>query len=168
MRSESDSRRDGEISGANSEPLTTADLAASRERLRLRRSGGSATQPVGVPAEPVVVVSRDPAAAGTAAAARMQKTTSEQDMGPLLATDEVGRYRERWENIQVGFVDEPRTAVEQADHLVAETMHRLAETFAKERENLERQWDRGGEASTEDLRLALRRYRTFFGRLMQV
>jgi len=68
----------------------------------------------------------------------------------------------------VRFVDEPRLCVEQADSLVAETMKRLAESFSKQRENLEQQWHRGGEVSTEDLRLALRRHRSFFGRLMQI
>jgi hypothetical protein len=166
MSSEPDLKPDDEISGTNSQPLTTADLAASRARLSLGGSMGS--QAAGSQSEPVVVVSRNPAAAGTATAARMQKATDDPEMGPLLPADDVGKFRERWENVQAGFVDEPRRAVEQADHLVAETMHRLAETFAKEREDLERQWDRGGEVSTEDLRLALRRYRTFFGRLMQV
>ena len=70
--------------------------------------------------------------------------------------------------IQVGFVDEPRRAVEQADSLVAGTMKRLAEIFADERNNLESQWDKGEDVSTEDLRLALRRYRSFFSRLLSV
>jgi hypothetical protein len=167
MRSESDLRNDEPISGTNSEPLTTADLAASRARLGLARGRNAAAQ-----AEPVVVVSREAAARGAATAVRTQKSdvgrNADQQMGPLLQEDETRKFRERWENVQVGFVDEPRKAVEQADQLVAQTMHRLAETFAKERENLEHQWDRGGEVSTEDLRLALRRYRAFFGRLMQV
>lgn len=166
MTSEPDLKPDGEISGTNSEPLTTADLAASRARLESGRGDPAAAKALAPQPEPVVIVSRTGVGAG--AAARMQKSTEGQEMGPLLPADEVGKFRERWETVQVGFVDEPRRAVEQADHLVAETMHRLAETFARERENLERQWDRGGEVSTEDLRLALRRYRTFFGRLMQV
>jgi hypothetical protein len=98
----------------------------------------------------------------------MQKAADDLDAGPLLPADEAGNFRGRWEEIQIGFVDEPRRAVKQADNLVAETMQRLAETFAKERENLEHQWDRGSDVSTEDLRLALRRYRTFFARLLQV
>jgi hypothetical protein len=65
-------------------------------------------------------------------------------------------------------VDEPRHAVEGADALVAETMKRLAETFSEERSALERQWESGDEVSTEDLRLALRRYRSFFKRLLSV
>jgi hypothetical protein len=65
-------------------------------------------------------------------------------------------------------VDEPRKAVEQADALVAGAMQRLAEVFAEERFRLEGQWGRGADVSTEDLRLALRRYRSFFGRLLSV
>jgi hypothetical protein len=87
---------------------------------------------------------------------------------PLLAQDVVGDLRRRWTDIQAGFVDEPRRAVEQADGLVAEAIKRLAETFARERAQLEGQWDRGGDVSTEDLRQALQRYRSFFSRLLSV
>lgn len=68
--------------------------------------------------------------------------------------------------MQSAFVDEPRKAVEEGDKLVATVMRRLAEGFANERSNLENQWARGGDVSTEDLRLALRRYRSFFDRLL--
>jgi hypothetical protein len=88
--------------------------------------------------------------------------------GPLFAAEEAQTLHAQWENIQVGFVDEPRSAVERADHLVAETMKRLAEIFAGERERLEHQWDRGENVSTEHLRLALRRYRAFFERLLAI
>jgi hypothetical protein len=85
---------------------------------------------------------------------------------PLLVADETHTFRSRWDAIQTGFVDEPRHAVEQADGLVAEVMKRLAETFADERSKLEGQWSRGDNVSTEDLRLALQRYRSFFDRLL--
>jgi hypothetical protein len=87
---------------------------------------------------------------------------------PLLAGDVVNELRKRWTDIQAGFVDEPRRAVEQADALVADAIKRLAETFANERNQLEGQWDRGGDVSTEDLRQALQRYRSFFSRLLSV
>lgn len=87
---------------------------------------------------------------------------------PLFAGDEAGRYRQRWSDIQTGFVDEPRKAVEQADSLVAETMQRLAQEFANARQRLEQQWDRGEGVTTEDLRVALQRYRAFFDRLLAV
>ena len=76
--------------------------------------------------------------------------------------------RQRWSDIQTAFVDEPRRAVEQADGLVASAMKRLAEVFADERGNLEKQWDRGDNVSTEDLRIAFQRYRTFFHRLLSI
>jgi hypothetical protein len=84
----------------------------------------------------------------------------------LLDEATTNSLRTRWMDVQTGFVDEPRQAVEQADGLVAEVMKRLAESFVNEREQLERQWSGGGDASTEDLRQALRRYRSFFDRLL--
>ena len=86
----------------------------------------------------------------------------------LFSPEETNSLRGQWDSIQVGFVDEPRQAVERADQLVAGAMKRLAEGFAAERSRLEGQWDRGDSVSTEELRLALRRYRAFFGRLLSV
>jgi hypothetical protein len=91
-----------------------------------------------------------------------ETTTSE----PLFAGAQSDEFRQRWETVQTGFVDEPRRAVEQADALVADLMQRLAGTFSEERKNLEGQWDRGDDVSTEDLRVALQRYRSFFDRLL--
>ena len=85
---------------------------------------------------------------------------------PLFDEAATGDLRGRWDGIQTGFVDEPRGAVEQADALVADCMQRLADTFAKERQGLEQQWSRGDDVSTEDLRIALRRYRSLFDRLL--
>ncbi len=87
---------------------------------------------------------------------------------PLFHDEELGGFRTRWEAIQTGFVDEPRAAVEQADALVSEMMTRLSEMFASERGSLEGQWSRGDNVSTEDLRVALKRYRSFFERLLSV
>ncbi len=85
---------------------------------------------------------------------------------PLFSESDIGDLRGRWSNVQAGFVDEPRRAVEDADKLVAAVMKRLAEGFANERSYLEKQWDRGDNVSTEDLRVALQRYRSFFDRLL--
>ena len=85
---------------------------------------------------------------------------------PLFAGAEASELRERWDLIQTGFVDEPRRAVEQADALVADLMQRLASVFSDERKSLEGQWDRGDDVSTEDLRVTLQRYRSFFDRLL--
>jgi hypothetical protein len=87
---------------------------------------------------------------------------------PLFAANDTQDFRSRWEKIQIGFVDEPRKAVEQADELVASAIKRLAEVFASEREKLEAEWDKNDNVSTEDLRVALRRYRSFFNRLLSV
>ena len=86
--------------------------------------------------------------------------------GSLLPADMDETFQQRWKEIQTRFVDEPRGAVEDADGLVASLMQQLAEGFAKERERLEAQWGRGEDISTEDLRVALQRYRTFFQRLL--
>ena len=94
--------------------------------------------------------------------------TTEERATPLFSPDEAKEFRARWDTIQGAFVDEPRRVVEQADSLVAGAMKRLAEIFADERAKLEGQWDRKESVSTEDLRLALRRYRSFFGRLLSV
>jgi hypothetical protein len=92
-----------------------------------------------------------------------------QDLtGPLLPADRVQELRSRWNTIQTGFVDEPRKAVEEADELVAQAIQHLAETFTTARNRLEEQWDRGGDVSTEELRVALKQYRTFFQRLLAV
>lgn len=85
---------------------------------------------------------------------------------PLLPTDQAGQYTARWQKIQAGFVDEPRESVQEADALVADLMRRLASSFSEERRHLESQWDRGDNVSTEDLRVALTRYRSFFERLL--
>jgi len=86
--------------------------------------------------------------------------------GTLLPSEEGQELRQRWDTIQTGFVDEPRRAVQDADGLVAQTMTRVAEVFAQERSTLEKQWTRGENVSTEDLRVALKRYRFFFDRLL--
>jgi hypothetical protein len=101
--------------------------------------------------------------AGAATATAMAETAT-----PLLSPEEAKDFRARWDAIQVSFVDEPRRAVQEADGLVAVTTKRLAETFAAERTKLDAQWERAENVSTEDLRLALRRYRSFFGRLLSV
>jgi hypothetical protein len=86
--------------------------------------------------------------------------------GPLLPDDQSERFGLRWQEIQTSFVDQPRNSVERADALVADLMQRLAASFSNERERLEAQWDRGDDVSTEDLRVALTRYRSFFDRLL--
>jgi hypothetical protein len=93
---------------------------------------------------------------------------SEPELSPLFSDETEQELRTHWHEIQTGFVDEPRRAVEQADELVARLMQQLAQSFSDQRNNLERQWDQAEKISTEDLRLALRRYRSFFERLLSI
>ncbi len=77
-------------------------------------------------------------------------------------------YARRWESIQVGFVDDPQAAVQEADTLVSDAMGDVVATFQQQRQQLEVQWSGGGQASTDDLRVAFQRYRDFFQRLLQI
>jgi hypothetical protein len=86
----------------------------------------------------------------------------------LFPNEDLVGYRTQWESIQTGFVDQPRAAVEQADALVSQVVTRLTDVFARERSTLEGQWAKGDNASTEDLRIALTRYRAFFHRLLSM
>lgn len=91
------------------------------------------------------------------------------DPGPhasLLDDGELQSITMRWKDIQAEFVDEPTTAVQEADALVAELMQRLAAMFATERAELENRWAGGDQVSTEELRQGLRLYRSFFERLL--
>jgi hypothetical protein len=95
-----------------------------------------------------------------------QQFEARDDEQQLLLEDGGDQFAERWQKIQTSFVDEPRESVQQADTLVSDLMERLTAGFSEERERLEAQWDRGDDVSTEDLRVALRRYRSFFDRLL--
>lgn len=135
--------------------LSTADLAIAADR----NAGGSTTD-----------LERN---IGDREVERMRLGGAPADVNAnrntaLLAPEVVTQLQSQWTEIQAGFVDEPRQAVERADGLVADAIKRLAETFANERGQLEGQWDRGGDVSTEDLRQALQRYRSFFSRLLSV
>jgi hypothetical protein len=138
----------------NNEQLTTADVAGMGSRNNDVRS------------DEMTDTRSDSDGSGDRFAAR--DSTADETQAPLFPTDQAQGFRSRWDSIQASFVDEPRSAVEQADSLIAEVMKSLATSFADERENLERQWDHGDDVSTEDLRIGLRRYRSFFDRLLSV
>jgi len=156
--------------------FTTADLARSAQRESEERREERREEQVrkeGAPDRAVAGqgqtgrsdIAETPRSAGAATAAAPARDDAAP---PLFSSGDAKTLRSRWEALQVGFVDEPRRAVEQADSLVAEAIKRLAQVFAEEREKLEHQWDRGDNVSTEDLRVALQRYRAFFGRLLSV
>ncbi|HZO70200.1 MAG TPA: hypothetical protein VFB74_34825 [Kribbellaceae bacterium] len=124
---------------------TTADEQAARDTVDERVTAGTA---------------RDGAGTGGPAGAL-------SDDEPLIPGDTAMDYTARWEAIQQGFVDDPRSAVTDADTLVGEVLKKLASTFDDQHKGLESQWS-DGEPSTEDLRSALRRYRDFFERLLRL
>ena len=142
---------------AEAEQLTTADLAGTRNANDLAQADVEAGRAKPVRSERNADLQAEPRP-GSAAA----------DSTPLFPDDQLKDLQTRWDDIQTGFVDEPRSAVEHADSLVASTMQQLAEAFAKERSKLEQQWDRGDNISTEDLRMAFQRYRSFFRRLLSL
>jgi hypothetical protein len=86
----------------------------------------------------------------------------------IFPRTETEGFRSRWNDIQADFVDSPRQSVEKADELVAAIIQRLAEVFSAEQEKLESNWGTGGDISTEGLRQALQRYRSFFDRLLSL
>jgi hypothetical protein len=98
-------------------------------------------------------------------------TTEQQEdsqrVQPLVGAEEASQFRSRWDAIQTAFVDDPRRAVEEANQLVDEVTSRVVETFTRGRGALEEQWSRGDEVTTEELRVALQRYRAFFDGLLQ-
>jgi hypothetical protein len=174
------------------EPLSTRDLASSPaeqqdkpEAPDRREDPETATRDDDVtsPAEPAAAspstddsvqpreqrdadVSERGAESSADVAAPAAERAPDSDQAPLLAEHERAEFGSSWESIQANFVDDPRRAVEEADGLVANVMQQLADGFARERENLEGQWSRGEDVSTEDLRVALQRYRSFFQRLL--
>ena len=94
------------------------------------------------------------------------KRPREEQRNGLLPNEQSAMMRERWDDIQAGFVDDPRTAVARAEELVDNVVDELSSTFARERSKLESQWNTGDKVDTEQLRVALQRYRTFFNRLL--
>lgn len=145
------------------EKITTADLAQGKRPATETRGPQPLTgeRPAGPNATQPLPTDRGASPSGLTA-------TEQTSAGPLFPSGELDGLRTRWKTIQGTFVDEPRQAVELADELVASAMKRLAEVFSEERSRLEQQWDRGDNVSTEDLRVALQRYRTFFERMLSV
>ena len=153
------------------EQLTTADLAGRRDAAnpaeRDLREVEHPDKPKPVRSETAEPNYRtNPSAPTTARPVGAPPKHEDATATPLFSDSDVADLRSRWSNVQTGFVDEPRRAVEEADKLVAAVMQRLGEGFANERASLEKAWDRGDNISTEDLRVALRRYRSFFDRLL--
>lgn len=99
--------------------------------------------------------------------AEARDTVEPRETDGFLPPDRMEEFRERWDDIQAGFVDDPRNSVQKAHGLVSSLVNDLNEVFTRERSGLESQWNRGEDADTENLRVALRRYRAFFNRLLR-
>src|SRR5262249_43302493 len=133
---------------------TTADLARAGEDMRGRSDERVVDRGEGAVATEGRTDVAPPASQSPAPARddRVAPSAGEPNT-PLFAQNEANKLRAQWSEIQAGFVDQPRSAVERADTLVADVMKRLAESFARERDTLDRQWDHGDNVTTEDLRL---------------
>ena len=159
--------RDERITSERSdERLTTTtaprseDVRGHHEEAIVNQQGAVVTPPPGPP------VSAPDSNRDRSQAATVQRETRRD--AALFDEAEIQRLRTRWTEVQSGFVDEPRRAVKEADALVLDATKRLTEMFTKERTALDQHWDRGDDVTTEDLRVALQRYRTFFDRLLAV
>ena len=149
-----------------SEGLSTADVAGVGSATQATTTDVSGTETTAPPEQGLEPGSLAPAPTADQPARPGQ--TKEETPTPLFAADAAESFRSRWQDIQTSFIDEPTRAVEQADSLVAEIMQQLAKTFADERSHLEEQGEHGKDISTEDLRMALRHYRSFFDRLLSI
>ena len=143
--------------GTEEAPADTREQPRAPNR-RPRKAPGTKPPPARTVEPTAPATWTDPSTAGT------DLSTEES----LFGNDKLSDLRSRWDHVQSGFVDDPRESVQQADGLVSDVVDQLTTGFSEARSRLEAQWARGEEASTEDLRLALKRYREFFERLLAV
>jgi hypothetical protein len=157
LRKEKDEEFPGTDVNTSAEPSEASESEAEQARPKLVESKYASR---GDAERPVTPTSSEDT--GTSAKDTAQEPTA------LFPGNELRELQGRWDQIQTAFVDQPRNAVRDADSLVSSAMQRLADVFAAERSKLERQWDKGDSVSTEDLRVALQRYRSFFRRVLSV
>jgi hypothetical protein len=152
------------------DPPTADDDSAARQEYSSAGTEPATAQPrQSAAAEPSSATMRtDPPAAQTEPSETETGISTDQSRTNSLFADDTSGLRSRWDDVQAAFVDDPKECVQKADTLVAEVVEQLTNGFSEARSRLEAQWSRGEEASTEDLRLALKRYREFFQRLLSV
>jgi hypothetical protein len=99
-----------------------------------------------------------------------QPDGADESLAPLFTPEAARDFRASWDAVQIGFVDDPQRAVRQADELVRQMLQNLSQTFSQERAGLDARGDDAvaDAASTEKLRVALRRYRAFMQRLLSL
>ena len=137
------------------ETLSTADLATAAEERQHARQEAAAQES-----------KRD--AREARAAAPAAHAGNEEKLAPLFTPQVCDDFRHRWDQVQFSFVDDPKRAVREGDELVAQVMKSLAQSFSQERSRLEKELGQNDAGSTENLRVALQRYRSFFQRLLSL
>lgn len=162
MQPQQDVREPQDDTGNYEAQAGSSAPAATRERQNEMQ------QPEGQQAEQTDTVDRSSTRMGQTSTENgaARESASNQDGSGLIHDQRWQYFAGRWDSIQAGFVDDPRRTVEQADRLVAEVIDHLSKIFRDERAKLESQWSRGGKADTEDLRIAMQRYRDFFRTLV--
>jgi hypothetical protein len=160
---------------AEASSLETESASTQREPLAQPDQPSAAAEQTDVPAaqaEPVPAGDESTSRTQTQAPDTRSETsaasTESSSEESLFASDDLSGLRSHWDEVQAAFVDDPQQCVQRADALVAQVVEQLTTGFSEARARLEAQWARGEEASTEDLRLALKRYREFFQRLLAV
>lgn len=156
-----DSERETQRDPASMPPTATGHDGLSADPRTTETAGGKG----GLQTDPAMM-SQSTGTAASKPAGGDGASSQESGASSLLPSDKADSFGRRWTDIQSNFVDEPKTAVRNADGLVSEVIQELSSRFAQERQGLEHQWSGGGDVSTEDLRMALRHYRDFFQRLL--
>ena len=133
----------------------------AEDRTRMTDSAARASEARDEPLRTDAQPAPQPEAGGVEASAGR-----DEPLAALFATDSAEQFRARWDAVQSSFVDDPKQSVKQADELVSEVISSLSATFSNERARFEA--DLSERASTENLRVALRRYRSFFQRLLSL
>jgi CHAD domain-containing protein len=158
---------DADMTDQQTRGLSTADLASTAQGSGTRTDADEPKKSSVDTENSLDTV--DTEEAGTRSGAHTAHTAdrraASEDAPPLFEAEAVTSFRGRWQDVQTGFVDDPRRAVRDADELVAAVISALASSFAEHKGELEAQW-RDGEPATEELRVALRRYRSFFDQLI--
>ena len=156
-------------------PWRGEEIAApsTRREPRSEELGGGTASPARPSAEDSLRATQPlrPAEAGEAvgrpAAASAPMTPGQLTPSQFLNERDCALFRQRWLQLQAGFIDQPQETVEEADRLLADVLERLTRGLVAERESLAARWRSAGDrADTEELRVAVQGYRSMLDRLL--
>jgi hypothetical protein len=153
-------------SSADEAPAPRHESTEAMEPSTARTDHSAETSPT--ESEPLTTADEPSAARSEPSQMATEPSSEPSTERSLFADNDLSGLRSRWDDVQAAFVDDPKECVHKADTLVAEVVEQLTTGFSDARSRLEAQWARGENASTEDLRVALKRYRDFFQRLLSV